>query len=99
MGGHGKDDDGDAGLVDGADAGAVAAGPGAVGVLLGAEAAHDTGVPIFPLLAADLMHGVGRVVVAVVMMLAVVEVAFQVLDRLGHHLVDLGFAFLVGGVA
>src|SRR5438034_9134215 len=96
---HGQNDDGDAGLVDGADAGTIAAGPTAVAVLLGPEMPDEAIVPVVPFLAADLVHRVGGVVVAVVVVLAVVEVPLEVIDRLGHDLFNLLFAAFVGGVA
>src|SRR2546427_5358186 len=67
VGGDGEDDDGDRGLIDGADLAAVRRAPGAVGVLAVRrhEVLHQAAVPVFPVLAAHLVHGVGGVVVAV----------------------------------
>src|SRR5205809_453450 len=68
MGRHRESDDGDRRLVNRADLAAVGCGPAAIGVLAagGHEVLDQPAVPVFPVLAADLVHGMGGVVVAVV---------------------------------
>src|SRR5262249_33687680 len=69
-------------LVHRADFAGAGGGPAAVGVLAAGrdEILHEAAVPFFPFLAADLVHGVGGVVLAVVEVDRAVEVGFQVLD-------------------
>ena len=83
---HGQDDDGDAGLVGGADSAWLDARPAAVARLLRHEVLDNSGVPVFPILAAHLVHGVGGVIVAVIEMDRAVEVVLEVLDAFGDLL-------------
>src|SRR5260370_27529035 len=80
---HGQDDDGDAGLVDGSNAAAFDARPAAVAALLRHEMLDHARVPVFPVLATDLVHGVGGIIMAIIKVGALVEVLLEVLDGLG----------------
>src|SRR5262249_40054704 len=62
----------------------VANRPEALGVLLGQQVIAEPAVPVLPFLAADLVHGVGGVVVAVPPVARRFEIALEVVDGFGN---------------
>ena len=86
VGRHGQDDDGDRGLIHGADILIVPVWPGAVAALIDKELRLYLVVPLLPLFTADLVHGMGGVIVTVPEVLVRLEIVLQVSDRLRNFL-------------
>src|SRR5262245_42951879 len=83
---HRQDDDRDARLIDRPDFATRGGCPAAIGRLPRQEVACQLAVPLFPILASDLMHRVSRIVVTVVEVLVRFEIALQVINRVGNLL-------------
>src|SRR5262249_60272943 len=62
----------------------MAVGPGPVGPLVGQKIGADALVPVTPVLAADLVHGMGGIVVSVPEVMVVGEMILQEIDGLGN---------------
>src|SRR5207244_12376139 len=68
------------------DLAAVGRRPAAVGGLARQEILRQAAVPVLPVLAADLVHGVGGVVMAIVEVRVVVEMVLEIRDPVGDFL-------------